>query len=351
MSRPGYGLWHRASHGRVIARESNHERTGGSKRGGGSGDNEGVIFAHGGVPPDPSFPDFLARWNLDPLALIPVGVVAGLYLRGVAIVGRRHPATRIATKRTACFLAGLAVVVVALCSPVEVYDTALLSVHMVQHLLLTVVAAPLLLLGGPFTVAVRATGPRSRAAIQTLLGSRGIHSLTHPLITWTVFATVMWGTHFTGFYDAALESEWAHRGEHALFIGAALLFWLPLFGVDPARRRMAFPVRCIYLFMAMPQNTFLALSIFGAKTVLYDHYATLTDPWLPNALSDQKLAGGIMWVVGDVMVLIALVALMMMWARHEDRMTVLLDARLDAEERTQATTRLSTAMETNSSPR
>ena len=291
-----------------------------------------MIFAHGSAPPEPTFPGVLLRWEPDPFVMFAVALAAALYARGVTVVSRRHPDNRVPARRQVAFYAGLAAVVVALLSPVAAYDTTLFSFHMVQHVLLTMVAAPLLLLGAPVTLALRAA-PKGfrRRVLGPVLRSRVLHVLTHPLITWTLFTGVMWVSHFSSLFDLALENPVVHVLEHVLYLGSALLFWWPVLGVDPGARKLSFPVRGIYLFLAMPQNTFLSLAIFSAKEARYPHYASLERPWGGSALADQQLAGGIMWVAGDLLFLAALVAMMAMWARHEDRMGAIIDARLDAE--------------------
>lgn len=315
-----------------------------------------MILAHGVAPPAPELPGLLGRWVLEPGAALGIAVVAALYLVGVRRINRRHPDNPQPRARTAAFLTGLATIAMALMSPLGAYDTTLFSWHMAQHVLLVMVAPPLLLLGGPVTVALRASSQSwRRHVLQPILESRALHLLTRPVFTWTAFAAVMWATHFSGLFDRALESGRIHELEHALFLGSALLFWWPVLGIDPGPRRLSYPARALYLFLAMPQNTFLSLAIFSAATVRYPHYATLARSWGPDPLSDQHTAGGIMWVAGDLLFLAGLIVMMVMWARHEDRMAAIIDAQLDAERAAlgdQPTrTSLSTAIETKSSPR
>ena len=117
----------------------------------------------------------------------------------------------------------------------------------------------------------------------------------------------------------------------SLFLGAALLFWWPAVGLDPGPWRMSHPVRVLYVFLQMPQNTFLSLAIFSSTTLLYGHYATLIRPWGPTPLADQQLAGGLMWVAGDLVFLVALLALVRGWMRREERDTERNEARADTE--------------------
>ena len=115
------------------------------------------------------------------------------------------------------------------------------------------------------------------------------------------------------------------------YLVAALLFWWPVLGTDPSPWRMAYPLRALYVFLQMPQNTFLALAIYSATDVLYPHYATLQRTWGPSVLEDQQLAGGIMWIIGDLTFLVAILFVVLQWMRQEDRDTARTDARVDAE--------------------
>jgi putative membrane protein len=223
--------------------------------------------------------------------------------------------------RRRAFSAGLVVVGLALLSPVETYADALLSVHMAQHLLLTLVAAPLLLLGEPGALAVRVMAPERRRRWLRIGHGRVLRLASSPLLAWTVFAAAGWVIHFSPLFDAALRSAPVHVAEHALFLATALLFWWPVVGGNPGRRPLAHPVRLLYLGVAMPQNTFLALAVLGADGVLYSHYAEMARTWGPSPLADQRQGAGLMWVAGDLLLLVSVLLVAAAWARHEARAT------------------------------
>ena len=151
------------------------------------------------------------------------------------------------------------------------------------------------------------------------------------MLTWLVFAAVNWGWHFSTLYDQALENLPLHYFQHATFLIAALLFWWPVIGADPGRWRLPYPVRLFYLFLAMPQNSFLGVALMSAPAVLFPHYLTNLRPWGPSPIADQNLGGIIMWIFGDLVFLTAMACVVAAWVRHEDRRTARLDARLDAE--------------------
>jgi len=192
--------------------------------------------------------------------------------------------------------AGLAVAAAALSPPFEAWVDTTLPAHMAQHVLLTMVAAPLLAVGAATIAAGK----------------------VHPLVAWLIFAATGWAIHFSPFFDAAASHLPVHVAEHALLVGTAVLFWAQV--VDPTAR-LSHPMRLAYLGVAMPQNTFLALAIFSAGHVLYPHYAGAS-----NALGRQRLAGGIMWVAGDVALLVAVLLVAAGWARQEERQDSLTEA-------------------------
>jgi putative membrane protein len=288
-------------------------------------------LAHGAAAPAPTLPSVLLAWRFDPLALSGLLLAGAAYLWAVRREDRAHPASRQPAYRSWLFAAGLAAIGLALLSPVEAYEGSLFSVHMVQHMLLELVAAPLLLAGAPITLTLRAVSPTLRRPLLAVLHSRVVHVISFPVIAWLLFAAVNWGWHFSVLYDQALENQPLHYLQHATFLAAALLFWWPVIGADPSPWRLPHPVRLLYLFLAMPQNSFLGVALLSASTVLYPHYVTNLREWGPTPLDDQALGGVIMWVFGDVAFVIGMMLVVVLWMRHEDRRTARLDARLAAE--------------------
>ena len=281
----------------------------------------GQTFAHGDLAPvEPSIWSFLVDWSFQPLLQVPLLLTAILYLGGARRVAREHPASPVPRRRVVAFIAGLAAIEIALQSGIEAYDTTLFSVHMIQHVLLTLVAAPLLVLGAPVTLLLRVAGhDQRRRYVLPVLHGRIVRLLTHPVVAWLLFSAVMWGTHFSPLFDASLEDPLVHDLEHLLYLSSALLFWWPAIGSDPAPWRMAHPARILYLFLQMPQNTFLALAIFSAGAPLYPHYATVARTWGPSVLADQQGAGAIMWVAGDLVFLAAMLGVVLAWMQDEER--------------------------------
>ena len=209
-----------------------------------------IAFAHGAGKPAPTFGRVLTAWEPDPLLFAGVLIAAWAYWSAVRHVNRAHPKAPFPRRRALFFAAGLAVLVLATMSPIAAYDGELLSVHMWQHMLITLAAAPLILLGTPVTLILRVASARTRRnVLLPILHSRVVKALTFPVVAWLALAGTMWLSHFSPFYNASLENEWLHRFEHFWYLGAALLFWWPAIGIDPAAWRMNHPIRMLYVFL------------------------------------------------------------------------------------------------------
>ena len=270
--------------------------------------------------------DWLLAWHADPLVVVGLSAAAGLYLVGVRRVARGSGA--VPPDRPKWFVAALAVLLLALVSPLATAADERFSAHMVQHLLLTYVAAPFLALSAPVTLALQALGPTSRRRLLRALHSGPAKVAASPVVTWLAFALVMYATHFTGIYDASLRNGAIHGVEHVLYLSAAVLFWWPVVRRDPVPGSFPWPARLLYLVLAMPLQSFLGVAIFSSGQVLYARYGEIAGR--AAALEDQNLAGAIMWVGGDILMLTAIGFAIAAWMRSDARETARLDARLDA---------------------
>jgi putative membrane protein len=212
--------------------------------------------------------------------------------------------------RSAALTAGVVALLVALVGPVDEAAHGSLTGHMVQHLLLTSVAAPLILLGGPLTLALR-SGVGRRALVRAIR-SKAFGLVTHPVVGWMAFVVTMYAVHLGPLYEAALRSPAWHAVEHSLFLATAVLFWMPVIGETPAPNALSHGARLLYLALAMPAEGFLALALFSADRVLYPSYAG------PGALDDQHAAAALLWIVGDLVLLAALVTAALAWKRDDE---------------------------------
>lgn len=242
----------------------------------------------------PSLPSLLlSHWELSPTVAVPALACAVAYA-GAARRFRGWP-----LRRTASFLAGLVVVMLALQSGLDAYDDRMLSVHMVQHMLLLLGAPPLLLAGRPLVLGLRVLPPGRRSGFGRALSRT--RPFTGPLPALTVFSAVVILTHLPAFYDATLRHPALHDLEHALYLLAGLLMWSPLLDGDPApRHRLNGLGRLGYLLVAMAPMALVGAYMNRYPTLLYPAYAASARALGISALDDQAQAGAIMWVLGDV---------------------------------------------------
>jgi cytochrome c oxidase assembly factor CtaG len=291
-----------------------------------------AVAAHGGVVPSaPDAAAFFLGWSFDPSIWLPLVAVAAVYLWAVRRVNGAHPSSPVPPDRPAFFLLGLAAIAIALQSGIERYDTTLFSVHMMQHVILVFLAAPAIVLAAPITLILRVATPAVRQRwVLPVLHSRVVRVIGHPLVGWLLFTAVMWGTHFSPLFDAALENTWLHDLEHVLYLGTSMLFWWPMVGRDPSPWRMAHPARLLFMLIQMPFNSFLGVAILFSGTVLYPHYATTGRLWGPTPLEDQQAAGAIMWGLGDAGFLLAMLLTTAAWMRHDEAVTRRREAAEDA---------------------
>jgi putative membrane protein len=289
----------------------------------------GPVAAHGPVPTDPpTAASLLFGWTFEPIPTLGLVVAVWWWLWAVRRVDSLHPGNPVPRRRSVAFLGGMTALAFALLSGIASYDTSLFSVHMVQHVLLMLVAAPLIALAAPVTLLLRLSSSHTRRRwLLPVLHSRVLRFLGFPVTSWVMFAVMMWATHFSPLFNASLEDPAIHDLEHVLFLTGALFFWWPAVALDPAPWRMGHPARIVYLFTQMTQNTFLAVVILNASAVLYPHYATLIRPWGLGALDDQRLAAGLMWIAGDAVFLTAILSVIAGWMRAETRNEVREDRR------------------------
>jgi cytochrome c oxidase assembly factor CtaG len=258
----------------------------------------------------PTLDAFLRSWPSAPWLTASLFASAVIYFHGWRLLHRRDP-TRWHFGRPAAFFGGLAVVFLALASPVEPFAALLLQVHMLQHLLLMMVAPPLIWLGWPLLPLLRGLPEPVRTYwVAPLLRWRAIRDtfafLTHPFVAWPLYVGTTWLWHTPRGYELGLSQGYLHVFEHACFVASALLFWYPVVRPYPSRpkwpRWMLFP----YLLLADAQNTVLAAWLCFSPAVLYPYYSHVPRLDGLSALDDQAAAGVLMWVPGSIAFLLPL---------------------------------------------
>ena len=243
-----------------------------------------------------------------------------MYARGFRAM--RHP---LPAWRMVAFLAGLGAILVALVSPVDALAEQLFSVHMVQHMLLMVVAAPLHQLGAPIRPLLLGL-PRSvrRSVVRPLAGSAMLcwvfHGLRLPLIAAALYVGGLYVWHLPGLYDTAVEHPLLHLVEHLWFLGAALLFWSVVIDPVPFRASLPYAARIPFLLLVgAAQNTILGGLLAFSTRLFYPHYAGSAAAFGIDPVTDQRLGGAIMWVPGDLIFLAAASLAFFHWIAAEER--------------------------------
>jgi cytochrome c oxidase assembly factor CtaG len=243
---------------------------------------------------------------------------AALYAFGVIRATRRGLPIR--AFPVLAFGLALAFTAAALLGPIDTLSDSSLSWHMVQHLALAFVVAPLLLLGAPVRLALAALPAAAATRLAAALHSLPVRAIEHPAVAWLQFTAVLYGAHFSPLYEGALEHAWIHACEHALFLGSALVFWTPVLAVAPAPRAPAHSVRLLMLFLALPMSAFLGFIFYVIRAPLYPHYAGVA-----GALADQQNAGAVMWISGGAPILAALLWCIADWGARERRLGLIAD--------------------------
>lgn len=271
--------------------------------------------------------------------ILAAAVAAG-YLLGVRALEKRSRAgaggadrggaSRWPLRRTAAFLAGLAVLAAALGSGLAVRAEGLLSAHVVEHLLVTMVAAPLLVAGAPVALALRALRGAPHDRLAEAVRSRAAGALTHPAVAWSLFAAVTVAIHVPAVYEGALLSPSLHAVEHMALLGTAILFWLPLVGTNPVRHRLSALGGVLYLLLAMLPMTAVGVALAASTSVRYGAHLEAARELGVSALADQRAGGTIMWVGGTLLLVVAVLALGMRALVREERRAVARERYLDA---------------------
>ncbi len=260
----------------------------------------------------PLHPDDLARaWQVEPCAGALLVLSAALYVRGA-----RRP-RGVTTTQSACFWSGLAMLALALFSPLHPLGEVLFSAHMAQHEILMLVAAPLLVLSRPMVPmlwglplgARRAAGHYSRTAIF----QRCWRGLTKPFTAWWIHLVALWAWHAPALFTATLRSEWIHTAQHLSFFLSALLFWWALFHVSG---KTAYGSGVLYIFTTALHSGVLGALLTFAPVVIYPAYSSTAPLWGLTALEDQQIGGLIMWVPAGVVYMAAGLALFAAWLRN-----------------------------------
>ena len=259
----------------------------------------------------------LDHWEFAPVVTAIAAVAAALYLWGAWRVARRHPARPWPWWRTAMFLGGLAVIVMATESGIGAYDDVLFWDHMIQHLMLIMIAPPMLVIGQPFTLLLHASRNPLHTWAKRVVRSRVVSFLTWPPFGLAAYAAAIVGTHLTGLMGLVMTNPALHDAEHALYLVVGYLFFLPIFGREPIRWRVSYPIRLLVLILAMPVDTFTGLVLGYANTGMPGMPASGRPAGAPSPVEDVHWGGAVMWIGGDAIMLAFIMVVFLLWSRDD----------------------------------
>ncbi|MBD0710186.1 MULTISPECIES: cytochrome c oxidase assembly protein [unclassified Streptomyces] len=264
-----------------------------------------------------------------------IGCLAGLGLYGWGVVRLRRRGDAWPVSRTVFFTVGVLTVALVMCTKLNDYGMVMFSVHMVQHMVISMLSPILLLLGAPVTLALRALPPAPRGSIGPrelllkLLHSWYMRVITHPVFTISMFIASLYALYFTPLFDTLMGSKAGHIGMMVHFLAVGLVFFWPIMGVDPGPHRPGYVMRMLELFAGMPFHAFFGIAMMMASEPLVETYKNPPVSLGIDALSDQSAAGGIAWAFSEIPSVLVLIALVYQWYHSEQRQAVRQDRAAD----------------------
>ncbi|MFD7320332.1 cytochrome c oxidase assembly protein [Streptomyces sp. NPDC059875] len=275
------------------------------------------------------------EFSPDPFFLI--GCVVGLALYGWGVARLRGRGDSWPVSRTVFFAVGVLTIALMMCTKLNDYGMVMFSVHMVQHMVISMLSPILLLLGAPVTLALRAlpVAPRGdkgpRELLLMLLHSRYMRIVTHPAFTIPLFIASLYGFYFTPLFDTLMGSKIGHIAMMVHFLAVGLVFFWPIMGVDPGPHRPGYVMRMLELFAGMPFHAFFGIALMMATEPMIKAYENPPASLGIDALTDQNAAGGIAWAFSEIPSVLVLIALVYQWYHSEQRQAVRKDRAADRD--------------------
>ncbi|MEK9518120.1 cytochrome c oxidase assembly protein [Streptomyces sp. NPDC087908] len=266
-----------------------------------------------------------------------IGCLAALGLYGWGVARLRGRGDAWPVSRTVFFTVGVLTIALVMCTRLNDYGMVMFSVHMVQHMVISMLSPILLLLGAPITLALRALpvagrgslGPRE--LLLKLLHSRYMKVVTHPGFTIPMFIASLYGLYFTPLFDFLMGSKPGHIGMMVHFLMVGVVFFWPIMGVDPGPHRPGYVMRMLELFAGMPFHAFFGIALMMASEPMVKAYENPPASLGIDALTDQNAAGGIAWAFSEIPSVLVLIALVYQWYHSEQRQAVRMDRAADRD--------------------
>ena len=284
-----------------------------------------VVFADA-LSPSISLPTLVTGWQTDSLSFVALFIEVALAVwyvvsvRRLAARGRRW-----SPWRTASFLGGTGLVIVAVQSGLAAYDDKVLALHVVQHLLLMNFAPILFALGAPVTLALQASERATQQRLLKILHNRVVEAVTNPVFVVVVVYGTMIGYFLTPFYNLSLQHPLLHELSHLHFLVSGSLFWWLVVGLDPSRWRLSHPVKLGILAIGIPVNAVLGIALTGARLSIATRFHTV---------ADTHRGGAILWVVGELVTVVAMGIIVFHWMQYEERQAIRADRQLESRAQT-----------------
>lgn len=283
------------------------------------------------TPPPPSLINILKLYNPDALMIALLITAVALYIKGVAVLKSRGDSWPVG--RTIAFASAIALIDFATSGGLGVYAVFSFEYHMVAHMLLGMIAPIGLVLGAPITLALR-TLPQGRTSSERgirALALKVLHSrysiiLTNPITALALFDGSLFVLYFTDLFGLLMQNHAGHILMNIHFILVGFLFFNVIIGVDPTPKKVPHIIRIVILFGAMSLHAFFSIALMSESTLIDGgYYSALQTPWLPDLLADQRAGGTIGWAMGEIPILLALIATFILWVREDRRETVRID--------------------------
>jgi putative membrane protein len=278
--------------------------------------------------PSPSLRTVVLPAEVDVAAAVLVLSAGWLYVGGVRRLARRGRRWR--SSRTVAFLGGLALIGIATQTGLARYDAALFSVHVLQHVVLSMVAPVLLVLGAPVTLALQATHGATAATARRLLHTRGVRFATHPVAATAAFSLSLYVLYLSPLFEMSLRNGVVHTWVHVHLVLLGCLFAAVVVGIDPLPVRWPHPLRLLLVGLTVPAHAVLGLVLLSSHEPLAaEWYDSIARTWGGSPLDDQRTGAGVLWAAGELVAVGLAMVVVAQWMRHSEREARRADLRVE----------------------